>query len=253
MTKIIDDNEVEVPAVDATPVGTPGMITVVAPSDLEAGYTFTATAGAGQDFLVTVPEGGVKAGQKFEVPQPTAGDMVVSGGSPAAKDNKGDGPMGSWRKGLCSCCDLFCCGNGCLFWQAFCCQGFLMGQLLERMHLDWCGSPTSDWSSTCNTVTAIMVAYIIAECAGVGFAVAPVVLIWSLIAMTRLRHTMRKRYEIDPSCTSSCDGKMDDCCCAFWCGCCVSMQMARHTHDEKVHPYGCCLNKGLPESAPECV
>mmetsp|Transcript_68415 Transcript_68415/g.95111 ORF Transcript_68415/g.95111 Transcript_68415/m.95111 type:complete len:81 (+) Transcript_68415:1-243(+) len=73
-----------------------------------------------------------------------------------------------------------------------------------------------------------------------------------LIAVCRTRAHMRRQYQIRPGCCGGCE----DCCCVFWCGCCTVQQMARHTHDYKEHPVGCCSGvcfskRGQDESIPE--
>jgi hypothetical protein len=44
---------------------------------------------------------------------------------------------------------------------------------------------------------------------------------------------------------------LDDCCCAFWCDCCVVIQLARHTHDHRDYPYQLCTTTGLDRNDPE--
>ena len=54
-------------------------------------------------------------------------------------------------------------------------------------------------------------------------------------AIGYLRYVIRHKYEIPAQCCSesgpccACDneGVVDDCCCAFWCGCCATAQIAR--------------------------
>ena len=63
-------------------IAPPVMVRVTAPSSLEEGYTFDAVYN-GEVFLVTVPRGGVKAGQIFEVPfLPTVEAVAVAIGEP---------------------------------------------------------------------------------------------------------------------------------------------------------------------------
>ena len=47
-------------------------------------------------------------------------------------------------------------------------------------------------------------------------------------AIGYLRYVIRHKYEIPAQCCT-CDeeGICDDCCCAFWCGCCATAQIAR--------------------------
>jgi len=57
------------------------MCTVVAPATLEAGFVFEATVD-GIDFSVTVPEGGVVEGQRFQVPYPGPTTTTTRGTTP---------------------------------------------------------------------------------------------------------------------------------------------------------------------------
>ena len=47
-------------------------------------------------------------------------------------------------------------------------------------------------------------------------------------AIGYIRYVIRHKYDIPPQCCT-CDeeGVCDDCCCAFWCGCCTTAQVAR--------------------------
>mmetsp|Transcript_16319 Transcript_16319/g.23015 ORF Transcript_16319/g.23015 Transcript_16319/m.23015 type:complete len:221 (+) Transcript_16319:133-795(+) len=214
-------------------------VQVLAPSDLQAGYSFTAQVD-GKDFQVTVPEGGVKEGQMLEVPYP---DFAVG----AVEPPLADAPQGAWRDSLFSCFDVFC--NG-MFWQAFCCTPLIIGQLLGRLRLDFCGSPGGNPSDVWKYVLIMLCIYLIGSCFAIGAFLYPFVFIWVLVTMTRIRGTLRRKYEIP---AGTCGESMDDCCCAFWCTCCASIQMARHTHDYHKYPYQCCESTGLPVGAPEIV
>ena len=66
------------------------MVEVMAPGNLAEGYTFPATFG-NRTFVVTVPPGGVTAGQKFPVPLPREEDCIT----PIIQV-----PVGHWRDGL---------------------------------------------------------------------------------------------------------------------------------------------------------
>jgi len=206
-------------------------VQVIAPSNLEAGYSFTAQVD-GKDFQVTVPEGGVTEGQILEVPYPKFDDAKKS-------DGLDDVPTGRWRNDLCSCCDIFC--NG-LFWMAACCDILLVGQLLNRLGLDSIGSSGGDKKTVWMITWVIFVLFIL-----VGYWVWPLFIIWVVLCMTKIRNLLRRKYQIP---ASSCGDSMDDCCMSFWCTCCVLVQMARHTHDTDKYPYNCCAETGLPATAP---
>ena len=49
-----------------------------------------------------------------------------------------------------------------------------------------------------------------------------------VVAIGYLRYVIRHKYDIPAQCcTCDQDGVVDDCCCAFWCGCCATAQIAR--------------------------
>jgi hypothetical protein len=89
---------------------TTGMVQVVAPMDLEAGYQLEVDVN-GQKQSVTVPAGGVKQGQSFHA-QPRGSAIV--GGAVAVPDGI---PIGKWRDELCNCCTFGPC-------HAMCCLGY---------------------------------------------------------------------------------------------------------------------------------
>ena len=228
---------------------TPKTVTVVAPSTLEAGYTFPAQV-EGKDFTVTVPEGGVKEGQHFEVPYPTTFDNGSGGAVTPVKPDLG-APKGRWRHDLCDCCQVCCCTGICC--NAWCCPGLVVGQIAQRFKLSFCGTPTTDYGSTFNSWAVVWGIYILLMLTGIAESLQLIMGIMLAIVIMNIRYHMRKHYEIQPSCCTCCDGKMDDFCCGCCCTCCVTIQMARHTHDMHQYPYQCCGPTGLPENAPECV
>jgi Cys-rich protein (TIGR01571 family) len=218
------------------------MVSVVAPSTLAAGYTFTAQVD-GKEFVVTVPEGGVTEGQSFQVPYP-AGITSAAG----KKDDLG-APTGRWRDGCFDCFDVFC---KLLFWQGWCCSPFLYGQLAQRLGLNYCGQPGGG-SNTCKTISMTFVIYYCLCLIGLGFFVLPFFFVWIIILGMNTRFNYRKKYEIPATCFNCCDGMLDDCMCAWLCECCTGIQMARHTHPEAQYPYQCCTETGLPANAPGIV
>lgn len=157
--------------VTAEPVATPVMVRVTAPSTLPEGYTFDAVY-SGEVFQVTVPRGGVKAGQTFDVPfLPTAEAVAIGeplespshnyyghnpsspaestpmlsahNGTPTRGNSSSGGdttrPLGTWRTDLFDCLSEGICHPS--LWNAMCCPQILMGQVLTRMKLGWCGNP----------------------------------------------------------------------------------------------------------------
>ena len=149
--------------VSASPA--PTNVQVIAPATLQAGYTFDAMYD-GVTFTVTVPSGGVTKGQRFIVPfsPPSISDAVavaIPASSPdtpttaaAANAKKAKGtkkshaeggtgiPSGIWRDGLCDCCRFGPFHPH--FFNSLCFKPFIMGQLLTRMKMTWCGQRTHE-------------------------------------------------------------------------------------------------------------
>jgi hypothetical protein len=73
--------------------------------------------------------------------------------------------------------------------------------------------------------------------------------VYMLVMLARTRAYVRDRYRIPEQ---SCKG-CEDGCCAFWCACCTTLQIARHTADYNTYTAACCSETGLPPSAPEVV
>lgn len=148
---------------EAIPLITPDpvMVRVTAPSNLEAGYKFDAVYN-GEVFQVTVPAGGVRSGQSFEVPfvpmkkavavativqipqhEPTSEatpmlSTAASHDSANGNCNQRSTPLGEWKTGLFDC---FSHGFHPSLINAMCCPQILMAQVLTRMKLGCCGLP----------------------------------------------------------------------------------------------------------------
>jgi hypothetical protein len=136
--------------------------------------------------------------------------------------------------------------------MAFCCTPITSAQLLTRMSLSWLGEPASpeQVANTFGIVVGIFIAFLVFNF-WIPF-VGIIFLIYGLVYGTRLRKIFRTKYAVPASCFGDA-GCWDDCCCTFWCGCCVTIQMARQTHDEEEYPYQCCTSTGLPPNAPSIV
>ena len=244
--------------------------TVFAPATLQAGYSFPCRVD-GIDFMVIVPDGGVTEGQAFKVPYPTNRPVVAVSTAGAANMTSGVAveaisshnhvhiPTGKWRNDICDCFEV--CHMG-LFWQGWCCTPLLLGQIMTRSKLNPLGSPVPDESyrSTCYVIAGLWIGFVILLLfIRVFVDISSVLLIWPFI-MTFIagntRYSLRQRYQIPVKCCHAFGGLCDDWCCAFWCACCVTIQMARHTHptnrvDE--YPYSCCSTTGFPPGAPDIV
>jgi Cys-rich protein (TIGR01571 family) len=124
---------------------------------------------------------------------------------------------------MCSCCNVVTKG---LFWMVCCCSGIANAQLLTRMGLNWCGQAATP-EAAARTFVIVVAAWILNILFGWIEIIGLIFVIYETSYGCHLRKAMRTKYEIP---TSNC-GEAEDCCCMFWCSCCSSIQMARHTHD----------------------
>ncbi len=103
-------NDIEEPLLIANDEGR--QISVVAPSNMEEGFTFEAAVD-GRLFVVTVPKGGVLMGETIMIPYPNEEDFSDFSANPHSI------PTGYWRDGpfdLCvhgrthpsACCSIIC-------------------------------------------------------------------------------------------------------------------------------------------------
>ena len=242
----------------SSPRAKPATCTVFAPATLSAGYTFPARVD-GIDFVVTVPEGGVVEGQAFQVPYPTTPaspsieqPMLVA---PLELATPHPIPTGMWRNDICSCCEVIHTG---IFWQALFCTPLLLGQILTRNHLNPLDLP-KDCSMSYFALFAGIWVFSLLLWLLVVLGVIPTrfaFVAWPLVTavLTSLtRFSVRRKYHIPVKCCDCCAGSFDDVCCGIWCACCVSIQMARHTHPHHEFPYECCSSTGLRPGTPEIV
>jgi len=207
------------------------------------------------------PEGGVEEGQIFLTPLP---DNYV-GARLAA-------PTGRWKDGLC---DFFGTKNSPAgvchpsLWCSLCCAPIAMAQVISRMQLTWCGQPGSFYSTSRSFMVIIMlVAAFFVYSTALELAALPYTMettplymtilrlagnlifsVWSLYALCRTRQNVRARYQIPEKHCKGCE----DFCCAFWCGCCVTAQMMRHTGEYENYPAVCCSKTGHPPGTPLVV
>lgn len=190
-------------------------------------------------------------------------ELVVEGSSyaraatfptPAKQSQSQPGDLGvtkTWRHGLCDCFSTFFQP---LFWMGCCCTPLVYGQVMTRMRLDWLGQPdrVHAGAKTFGIVSLLFIAYLSLSLVGICF-VGLAFFIYSMVAFTRARSEVRRRFRIPAYILGCCNGGLEDCCCIFWCGCCSSIQMARHTHNEDKYPYEPCAPNGLPTYAPELM
>jgi Cys-rich protein (TIGR01571 family) len=163
-------------------------------------------------------------------------------------------PIGEWRTTLCSCCDVLTQST---FWMGFCCTPILVAQLITRLGLTWNGltGPSEETSLSYNRIVLGLVLTLffwkVPFLGGFllfGFYVIVVVYIGS-----HVRAFMRQKYKVPNTLPTRCGQRVDDVCLMLFCGCCSSIQMARHTHDDKEYPGHGCTTTGLGLDAPSIV
>lgn len=207
--------------------------TVVAPSNLPAGYPLVVQTSLSYEdtFTVLVPDQGVHAGQTFEAtpyrPEPITGRFS-------------DGPFD------CNCSEEVCC-------ISYFCTGLTWAAIMEKMKLNFCANKFSDSSNTFQIVAAMWFVFYITywmvqigsfltaspstttySADGYTTDTAPkpawlqlthlinlAALIYWLVIQTKTRAAVREKYMIPGGCCG-------DCCLSFWCNCCATLQIYRH-------------------------
>ena len=238
---------------------------VIAPATLPEGYEFEVEAPDGTSLKVHVPMGGVKEGQAFRVPFDVAS---------SSSHVPGNGiPTGHWRDGLCDCFKHGLCHQH--LWSALCCRLIAIGQVMERMKLNWHADDGEAFlcsKGPFGVMLVITVVYFVISQILTLLDTTPVTYqqsgdveyspiyivryilalslgIFSIVLIAKTRKRIRDMYNIPETQCSGCE----DCCCAYWCGCCTIAQMARHTADYEMYAGQCCTNTGLSSNAPEML
>lgn len=231
----------------------PKSILVKAPADLQEGFTFDVLV-EGKPYTVTVPEGGMQQGEEFEIPyedgeEPPMLPAISSSEDAASNVDDNGAPYGRWRTHWCACCDVV---TQATFWMAICCVPVLIAQLLNRLSLNWRGK-ADHTRETALSYNKILLSYIAILLIGTIIGTYLLVLVYTLVLLLytgrNLRAHMRKKYNIPSRLPSA----VEDCCCMAFCGCCATIQMARHTHNDKEYSGYCCTNNGLEPEAPKVV
>ncbi|KAL3918681.1 MAG: hypothetical protein SGARI_007399 [Bacillariaceae sp.] len=163
-------------------------------------------------------------------------------------------PIGGWRTSLCSCCNVFTQST---WWMGFICTPILMAQIIDRMRLTWNGKAGSK-EETALSYNRILLSMVFV----LAFFWVPVlgwILVFGFYAIvvvligTNVRSYMRQKYKIPAKLPFRCGQYIDDFFFMLFCGCCSTIQMARHTHDDKDYPGHGCTTTGLGPDAPEIV
>jgi len=194
-------------------------------------------------------------------------------------------PKGRWRDNLCDCFG-YCCRPVCL--NTWFCSPCLLAQVMSRVGLNAVGEQTTpklSQNTSRHVVSVLAVIYTFltvidrsfpkvetcvtlfdddafddnmrgtASCSStfengtVAFlysALKFLVGLYVLIIIFRTRNFIRKKSEIAGS-------DCEDCCCAYWCSCCVIGQMARHTAQYDTQSDECCSFNGLCNQSPPQV
>mmetsp|Transcript_12015 Transcript_12015/g.28496 ORF Transcript_12015/g.28496 Transcript_12015/m.28496 type:complete len:389 (+) Transcript_12015:117-1283(+) len=163
-------------------------------------------------------------------------------------------PIGGWRTRLFSCCDVLTQST---FWMGIFCTPVLIAQLITRLKLTWDGreGPPEQTSLSFNRIILSLVfmmgVFSIPAIGGVCLFVYCLFIV--VYVGSHVRSYMRQKYKIPSTLPTRCGDRVDDVCMMVFCGCCSSIQMARHTHDDKEYPGHGCTTTGLEFDAPEIV
>jgi Cys-rich protein (TIGR01571 family) len=184
-------------------------------------------------------------------------------------------PIGAWRDGVCDCCIRGVCHPSCC--MSWCCPPLAMGQVMTRMRLGWSAESSGYRLGGLSQfkIMVILTVFYYAVYMSVGAVAEPYtnmsdvsappvvpgwvalligfrslvgigVFMYVLIARIRTRAYIRNKYAIPEQYCSGCD----DCCLSFWCGCCTTAQMLRHTVDYGAHSADCCSETGFSQQFP---
>jgi len=186
-------------------------------------------------------------------------------------------PLGTWKDGIFDCLKYGCCHPS--FLNALCFPQILMAQSMTRLKMNLLAEPAPEheWKSTFSRMVVMVVIYWIVLTAFappgpvvethahgtitilrdhfplwkriVYNSVTTAFAVYTLVILVKLRASVRRRYEIPEQ---RCHG-MEDCCCAFWCGCCTVAQIARQTADYDQRRAVCCSENGLPPTTQTMV
>ena len=190
---------------------------------------------------------------------------------------EGTVPPGRWKDGLCDCWKFGVCHPS--FMYACCIPQILMAQVLTRLKMNLWGEPApeNEYKVTFRRMWMLVLLFWVVSnilsppgpefeahehgtvqvthphCPwwqrGLYNMVTTLFYLYSLLLLVRLRNEVRRRDEIPER---NCIG-MEDCCCAFWCGCCTVAQIARQTADYDQRRAVCCSPTGLPVTTPVMI
>lgn len=247
---------------------------IVAPCDLPEGRVLRVDMGRGRILVTQIPYGGVREGETFYAP------YRVHEKPP--EKNQEYPPVGisarsftteRWRVSLFGCCEYGPCHPSFLGAFCYCCQCFLLSQIMARMNLNWIGllSPPSSVRKTMDGVFLLFAIFFffqfltvyylnVGDGDGDGavdptsdlaekmpgnlYAITLVVdvcfVLYVVMVTTRGRRATRGNYSIPGT-------VLMDCVVAFLCFPCSLSQMARQSADYRSYSARWCTDTGLSE------
>ena len=177
--------------------------------------------------MAPVPVVPVVTGQAVVGQQPATGMPVVGGQQQSILNPDGyravnGQPRRAWRAPL-----LECAQDGSLCMSSWCCNFIFVPQMYERVM----GEPGScqKWAIGLASLFAAYVFCWTLSASPFFAVVANLVMIAYVVLVVHLGLTARKRVRMADQIPAVCCGDAEDCCCAYWCSCCASIQIMRHT------------------------
>lgn len=168
--------------------------------------------------------------------------------------DKNGTPMGGWRTRLFSCCDVVTQST---FWMGCFCAPVLIAQIVTRLKLTWNGEEGTPAQAALSFNKLVLALVFTMAFIWIPFVGGIFLFLYYFVVIvyvgSKVRSYMRRRYKIPSTLPTRCGDRIDDFCMMLFCGCCSTIQMARHTHDDKDHPGHACTTNGLQYDAPEIV
>jgi len=252
----------------ATPSARSGMVNVVAPAALPAGYRFEARNGH-KTFVATVPPGGVKKGQVFSTPFRENDDFDDTKSIARSTCDLRSvqhsvamiPPNGRWRD------ELFDCLNDGCFHPMLCnsciCPQVALTQIMARMRITSQGDRNNGrksrlsiigiWSFTAAILLLNgMFVYIMIRrpqlslliiCSIPTLLLDLSILVYFFSITVKIRRTIREEFSIPETRCRGCEDVAVSLCCTS----CALSQMGRHTADYSTFRGTCCTITGLPD------
>ena len=250
------------------------MVEITAPATLQENFTFPASA-QGRTFMVTVPKGGIIAGQRFKVPLPPQEDCI----HPRPQVTTGE-----WKDGLWDIFGYGFCHPSVI--HSCCFTNIASAQVISRLQLNFWGLPTNNIGEATSAYRKMFLLVFVYWCIRIFlyyhvFRLDPESImqedpskkdeelsIWYYLTVAtddsiwycyyafcvyilkNVRHSLRTKYAIPES--KVCRG-CEDITCSLICPCFTAAQMLRHTTDYDQYDAKCCTSTGVPSYVPSIV